>query len=488
MDDETVEIAGDLRIAVPDSVELITSYVLREQERWFEDEWGFVPTLLEAGANVVDIGANYGAYTLPMARAIGGGGRLWAFEPTSTTAQHLAKSIELNGLTNVSLVEAALSDHTGTGTLALHKNSELNSLTSVGPLGGQKVTLKTLDQCRAELGWEEIAFVKMDAEGEEANILRGGRVFLSAESPLVMFELKHGQAVNLPLIDAFAQFECRPYRLVPGLQLLVPFEVGEDPDPYQLNLFCCKGDRAAKLAAAGFLVSCTDSTEEVPVPGVPIEKTKWISLPFAQRLEGVIGASRRARSEPDTQEHIRAIELFYGAHRPEAPPSHRYAALHRAFSTLQALCSGGEHMARLSTFARVAWSLGRRGVAVEAISKALMVIQRTQAVTLDEPFLPACPRFDDMDPAGRVAEWLVTSLLEQLEVLRAFSSYYTGPHSLANLEQLKALGFQHAEMERRRQLVRMRMGEQQAPEPSPVLATKSPSNLNPEYWNQGDRS
>lgn len=482
-----VEVAGGLRFVVPDSIGLITSYVLREQERWFEDEWEFVPTLLEAGEKVIDIGANYGAYTLPMARAIGGRGRLWAFEPTSITARYLAKSIELNGLTNVSLVEAALSDHAGTATLALNENSELNSLTVVGSLGAQKVTLKTLDQCRAEFDWEEVAFIKMDAEGEEANILRGGAAFLSAESPLVMFELKHGQTVNLPLIQAFAELDYRPYRLVPGLKLLVPFGTGEEPDPYQLNLFCCKEDRAARLGEVGLLVSDTGRAKAVPGTGVAIEETEWPSLPFVKRLENVIGTSRRAGSHPDMQEHVRAIEFFYDAQRPETSPSHRYAALLRAFDTLQTLCSRGEHTARLSTFARVALALGRRGVAVVAISQALMAIQRTRAVTLDEPFLPACPRFDQVEPARRVAQWLIAALLEQYEILSAYSSYYSGPRSLPNLEQMQALGFQGAEMERRRQLVRIRMGEQAGPEPSPLLAGRTSSNRNPGYWSPGPR-
>jgi hypothetical protein len=45
--------------------------VLLEQEDWFEKEIAFVRRLLRSGMRAVDIGANYGTYTLAMARAVG---------------------------------------------------------------------------------------------------------------------------------------------------------------------------------------------------------------------------------------------------------------------------------------------------------------------------------------------------------------------------------------------------------------------------------
>ena len=82
-----------VRIVVPDSLDLITPYVLREQLDFFEDEFPFVRQLLLPGQNVIDIGANYGTYTLSMARKVGANGHVWAFEPASSTAQLLAQGI-----------------------------------------------------------------------------------------------------------------------------------------------------------------------------------------------------------------------------------------------------------------------------------------------------------------------------------------------------------------------------------------------------------
>jgi hypothetical protein len=61
MPDTIVQTLVDgVRIVVPDSLDLITPYVLREQQDFFEDELPFVRQLLQPGQDVIDIGANYG--------------------------------------------------------------------------------------------------------------------------------------------------------------------------------------------------------------------------------------------------------------------------------------------------------------------------------------------------------------------------------------------------------------------------------------------
>ena len=54
-----------VKIVVPNSLNLITPYVLREQPDFFEDELKSVSKLIGPGQKVIDLGANYGVYTLP---------------------------------------------------------------------------------------------------------------------------------------------------------------------------------------------------------------------------------------------------------------------------------------------------------------------------------------------------------------------------------------------------------------------------------------
>ena len=72
-------------LAVPASLQSITAYVLLEQESWFEKEMTFLRRWLRPGMTVIDIGANLGVYSLPMARLVGSKGQVFAYEPGSET-------------------------------------------------------------------------------------------------------------------------------------------------------------------------------------------------------------------------------------------------------------------------------------------------------------------------------------------------------------------------------------------------------------------
>src|SRR5262249_47456756 len=157
-----------VRVVVPQSLNLITPYVLLEQQDWFEDEIKFVRRLLAPRQEVIDIGANYGVYALSMARAVGASGRVWAFEPASSTADLLAESIPTNGFTQCILERRAVSSTPGTARLSLNENSELNALVAdvSSPGSSETVPVTTLDECMERYGWRDIAFLKIDAEGE----------------------------------------------------------------------------------------------------------------------------------------------------------------------------------------------------------------------------------------------------------------------------------------------------------------------------------
>jgi len=467
-----VEVAGGLRFSVPPSLAVITTYVLREQEAWFEDEWPFLPRVVQPGARVLDIGANHGVYTVALARAVGETGHVWAFEPTPTTMAHLKRSVALNRLANVTLLEAALSDHTGSATLALNESSELNALGGDGSAGGVEVELRTLDRCREEFGWERIDLVKLDAEGEEVNVVRGGRGLFAEESPLVMFELKNGTEVNHGLIEAFESLGYSTYRFVPGVGVLAPFERGAEVDPYQLNLFCCKEGRAAELAAAGWLVAAPQEGEAAGM----VAAAEFRALPFVR------GVGRGWQGQGDGATLERAARMVCGASDGRLPAAQRLAGVRRAYRDLRRLCATNGSPTRLATLARAAWAWGAREVALEVLKKAFTEVQRTRRVTFHEPFVPPLPRFDQEDPAGAPGRWFVRTLLEAIERRRAFSSYYLDSAGFQLFELLRNFGCPAPEIERRRQLCRMRTGQQHGPEPSPLLTVRRADNLNPGYW------
>lgn len=465
----TLAMVDGVRVVVPDSLNLITCYVLREQQDWFEDEIKFLRRLLRPGQQIIDIGANLGVYALSMAKAVGPTGRVWAFEPASSTAAMLSQSIAVNEFGHVVLEQCALSSASGTLRLALRSNSELNALVRDDEPSGtsESVRVSTLDECLERHGWRDIAFVKIDAEGEERNILDGGRRFLAEQSPLVEYEIKEITELHLDLVDRFDALGYRSYRLVPGLGVLVPFDRTARVDPFLLNLFACKQDRADALAQQGFLAH--GPAEITPTSKTGTWSAMWsrftnrvaydwrsslVRLPYGKQLFGLWRKTMAASdANPDVAEALRQ----YAMSRDTAlPASHRFAALTKSVDLLKSLTERESKGLRLASLARAAADLGERALAIEALQRLCTEVIQEKKVDLSEPFLAPSPRFDAIVPRESIGDWIVAAAFEELERLGAYSSFHTRETTLPRLDAIRELGFASAEMQRRASLIRQR--------------------------------
>src|ERR1700730_11531990 len=75
---------------------------------WCEGEIILFGRLLLAGDVVIDVGANIGTHTLPLARLVGASGTVYAYEPQRMIYEILRKNVEVNDLPNVQLNWAAV--------------------------------------------------------------------------------------------------------------------------------------------------------------------------------------------------------------------------------------------------------------------------------------------------------------------------------------------------------------------------------------------
>lgn len=464
----TLSLIDGARIVVPNSLSLMTPYVLLEQQDWFEDEIRFLRQCLEPGSKVIDIGANYGIYTLCMAKAVGDQGSVWAFEPSSTCTALLAAGIEANGFRNVIVEQSAVSRACGMGRLALNDNAELNALirTENVAQASESVPVVTLDECLQRYGWRDIDFLKIDAEGEEANIVAGGRRFLAELSPLVQYEVKVDDGFHLELVRAFSEIGYRSYRLVPGLGTLVPFDTDSIPDRYLLNLFCCKPARAAQLAARGFLLdraagsspSATEVAERLrSLPSG--DGYTWQALtqfPYGTELATTWEDAEPADDRSGVED---AITCYIASQDDRLSSRERFEALKAAFESLTSLCARPDRYLRLASLARAAGDYGARSAAVGALQQLATPILQRAEINLSEPFLAPSARFDSLRVGDVLVNWLLASVLEPLEQLSSYSSFFPGNSARRRLELIAGLGFASPEMERRLDLVRTRFGE-----------------------------
>lgn len=138
--------------------------------------------LLRPGQLVLDIGANVGYYTLLAAEGAGPAGSVHAFEPVKRTFDRLAQNVELNGFGNVVLSRLALTNCNGEASMwvAPESSSGMSSLVAPDDVTGASERVRTErldDYCRrAEI--QEVDIVKIDVEGEELQVLRGGEQVL----------------------------------------------------------------------------------------------------------------------------------------------------------------------------------------------------------------------------------------------------------------------------------------------------------------------
>jgi FkbM family methyltransferase len=408
----------DLTMVLPEPVTIMSTFVIAEQGRWFEDEVDFVLELVAPGEVVADIGANMGSYALPMARRVGASGKVVAFEPAADTAAHLAASAALNGLTWLRVEQRALGEERGSATLVHGDSPELNE---IGVGEGETIEVVRLDDYAEAL--RDVRFIKLDAEGFEQAILRGGRDVFGRE-PVVMFELKHRATVNTSLIDAFAELGFGSYSLCPGLGALRPF----DPrllEPFQLNLFAVAPARADELAARGLLVK--DAVLAVE-PDLARGARLFRDLACAHGREALA-------STP-------IVALFAESLDPSVSVERRAGALdvavHRVLSTAPQCAFD-----RL-TAARVLRAAGLRSMAVRALEP--LVVTRTPVGEPTTSFVPALPRYESMVPI-ELDSWVGAQAVEATVRWSAFSSYFSPRNEL--LESFRRFGIPSPEMGRR---------------------------------------
>lgn len=476
-----ISVTDGTKLWVPHLLDILTPYVLLEQGDWFEDEIEFVRGLLRPGEHVVDIGANYGCYTLAMSKSVGPGGKVWAYEPASLTAHFLNKSIAENEASNVEVFREAVSDQVGSIEFHVSMAPELSGLGQrEDSFLKEEVKVTTLDSCAEQFGWDEIAFIKIDAEGHESQVLSGARSLLETTSPLVMYEVSHMERMNRGLIAEFAELGYQSYRLIPGLGALAPIDDAILNDMSILNLFCCKPDRAANLAARNLL---TDAS--APLPGLPDDAwSGYLETKVYCDAQRDLISNVDSTGGADWPAHRDAIG-YYGLSKSEKlSPAERYACLLKCMTILNPITRPDElaAIARVSLLARVASDLGQRHAAASLLLSAVGWLKSGAGVTIAEPMVPAAERFDNIDPAGQLGAWVSATIIEHCLSVADRSSLQSAPSKLEYYDILRTNPFASCESTRRRVLFRNRLGLPPDTQSGDLIYNLAADNLNTEFW------
>jgi precorrin-6B methylase 2 len=146
---------------------------------WLQPQLDLLTGLIRRDQTILEAGSGVGAHAVPLARALGKGGHLIAYESRSRQQRILRQNLSANGLRNVTVMTRTLAANTG-------EVAEPNAAT-VLPM------TETIDQLRLRaLDW-----LKIDADVVALDVLAG--------SVDTLWRLRPRLIVSLPAADALDQ-------------------------------------------------------------------------------------------------------------------------------------------------------------------------------------------------------------------------------------------------------------------------------------------
>lgn len=150
---------------------------------WELENQRFFASHLKLGDVVYDIGAHVGLYTLISSARVQSSGHVYAFEPLPRNLQYLRRHIELNHMSNCTVVDAAVSDSTGVRSFDPTVHDSAGHFSTDGGVSVQTIGLD--DFFLKGQGIRPPSAIKINAEGAEMEVFLGGRATIEKFSPLI---------------------------------------------------------------------------------------------------------------------------------------------------------------------------------------------------------------------------------------------------------------------------------------------------------------
>ncbi|MBK1656444.1 FkbM family methyltransferase [Allochromatium vinosum] len=151
-----------------------------------------IQSILKTGDRFVDVGANVGLMTIVAAKEVGPAGRVDAFEPVSEIRELLLQSIMMNNIQNIHVHDYALGSVPA--KMKIYKHPEVNrgsaSIAWVNAnVMGTEIRIDTLDHTLSRMSEKAVSMIKIDVEGWELEVLKGGTDTLKKDpQPVVCIE------------------------------------------------------------------------------------------------------------------------------------------------------------------------------------------------------------------------------------------------------------------------------------------------------------
>lgn len=219
--------------------------------------------ILEEGDTFIDVGANIGLMSFYASKKVGLSGQVYAFEPQASTFDILAYNIKLNQSSNITAFNHGFGAQEAQlpifDNLAVNRGSA--SLLSDRSSGfSHMVQVKTLDSFLADAHIKVVKALKIDVEGWELEVLKGGlRMFDSARRPIVIIEysnlhpIEGGRSVDI--YHFLKQKDYKIFKLKGSKERISPLKpiINETDLPDHDNLVAIQPNQVDKLSSKLFI-------------------------------------------------------------------------------------------------------------------------------------------------------------------------------------------------------------------------------------------
>jgi len=161
------------------------------QRNYEINETKLVKGLVKPGWTVIDIGANFGWYSIHFSQLVGPSGKVFSFEPIPDSYEELNSNMQLNSCQNMKTFNTALGNRDDLVSFGIPEiDGGLGASSQFLKCNKQiQATMCRLDNVIEEKNITNVDFIKVDIEGGELDMLYGAEKLLEQFRPNIMIEI-----------------------------------------------------------------------------------------------------------------------------------------------------------------------------------------------------------------------------------------------------------------------------------------------------------
>lgn len=206
--------AYDMKLYL-DPVSYVDSMILKNNV-WEKESMDIVQMLVKTGDTVLDVGANFGYYSVMCSKLVGANGQVISSEPTAYFRERFTHHISKNNCSNITLLPFGFSDKENTLEIKIDASTATMHMPEQDAyLKTEQIKLVTLDSYIKDNKVDKLDFIKVDIDGHEPKFLNGAEQTISKFKPYILLEINplNYYLAGVTIWDFYEQIKDYGYRI-----------------------------------------------------------------------------------------------------------------------------------------------------------------------------------------------------------------------------------------------------------------------------------